>query len=258
MKLLKKLRFRHIRVEKLTRLQIISRICAVGAVLCLIGAALCYTFFEKDYKSSVKSDELIFPYIEHVSVITENVPVYIYPSTDENIKVKYLSDSEVTVKEEKGRLTIKQEGDFIFSLFSLSQLDYKIEVFLPEKTFRSIILATSDAPLYSCPLNSSVVNITTKSGYVQIEDIKCQGRLTVETDSGTAQINVSEFSGGELKNRTGNIDITFTEDIETCVLSGSRCYINGLAVQGGSDEPGLHKLKVTTNSGKVRIFTGKI
>ncbi len=257
MKLLKKLKFRHIRVEKLTRLQIISRICAVGAVICLIAAVLCFTTFENDYKSSVKSEELSFPYYEHLSVITENIPVYIYPSKDENINVKYLSDSEITVHEEKGRLVIRQEGDFVFSLFSFSQLHYKIEVYLPERTFSSIILATSDAPLYSDVLNSNVVNITSKSGTVEIKDIKCHTRLTIENDSGQADINISEFSGGELKNRTGNINLTFTEDIETCVLAGSRCYINGLAVQGGEDVSAPHKLKVSSASGKVRIITGK-
>ncbi len=257
MKLLKKLRFRHMRVEKLTRLQIISRVCAVGAVVCLIASVLCFTTFESDYKSSVKSEELSFPYYEHLSVITENIPVYILPSGDENINIKYLSDSEITVEEQKGRLVIRQEGDFIFSLFSLSQLDYKIEVYLPEKTFSSIILATSDAPLYSSPINSNVVNITSKSGTVEIEDIKCHTRLTIDNDSGQADINISEFSGGELKNRTGNINLTFTEDIETCVTTGSRCYINGLAVQGGEDETASHKLKVSSTSGKVRIFTGK-
>ena len=109
----------------------------------------------------------------------------------------------------------------------------------------------------SIPCRSSVVSITAKSGYVRMEDVKCHSRLTIETDSAEAQINVSEFSGGDLKNRTGNINLTFAEDIETCVLTGSRCYINGLAVQGGNDEPGAHKLKVSSNSGKIRIFTGK-
>ena len=96
-----------------------------------------------------------------------------------------------------------------------------------------------------------------KSGYVNIEDIKCGGRLIIDTDNATADINVSEFSGGELKNRTGNINLSFAEDIETCVLTGSRCYINGLAVQGGEDEPAAHKLKISTEGGRVRIITGK-
>lgn len=245
------------RVEKLTTLQIISRICAVGAVLCLIGMALCFTFFEKGYESNVKSGELSFPYYRHISVITENIPVYIYKSADENINVRYLSDSEVTVKEEKGRLVIQQEGDFVFSVLSFSQMDYKIEVFLPDAVFESIVLATSDASLYACSINSNSVNITAKGGYVNIEDIKCGGRLIIDTDNASADINISQFSGGELKNRTGNINLSFKEDIETCVLTGSRCYINGLAVQGGEEEPGAHKLKISTESGRVRIFTGK-
>lgn len=245
------------RIEKLTGLQIISRICAVGAVLCVIAMAICYTFIEREYKSNVKSGELSFPYYKHVSVITENIPVYVKKSEDENINIRYLSDSEITVKEEKGRLVIQQEGDFIFSILSFSQQDYKIEVFLPEAVYDSIVLATSDASLYACPINSNTVNITAKSGYVNIEDIKCGGRLIIDTDNATADINVSEFSGGELKNRTGNINLSFAEDIETCVLTGSRCYINGLAVQGGEDEPAAHKLKISTEGGRVRIFTGK-
>lgn len=257
MKLIKKLKFRHMRVEKLTGLQIISRICAIGAVICLIMTALCISIFEKDYESNLESEELSFPYYRHISVITENIPVYVKKSTDENIKVRYLSDSEITVKEEKGRLVIRQEGDFIFSVLSFSQSDYKIEVFLPDAVYDSIVLATSDASLYACPISSNAVNITAKSGYVNIEDIKCGGRLTIDTDNATADINVSEFSGGELKNRTGNININFAEDIGTCVLTGSRCYINGLAVQGGEDEPSADKLKISTESGRVRIFTGK-
>ena len=142
-------------------------------------------------------------------------------------------------------------------MLSFSQSDYKIEVYLPDAVYDGITLATSDASLYACPINSNAVSITAKSGYVNIEDIKCSGRLIVDTDNATADIKVSQFSGGELKNRTGNINMTFTEDIETCVLTGSRCYINGLAVQGGEDEPSLHKLKISTEKGRVRIFTGK-
>ena len=246
------------RVEKLSGLQIISRICAVGAVICLIGMALCLTFIEKDYESNIKAGELSFPHYNHISVITENIPVYIKKSADNNINIRYLSDSEIIVKEEKGRLIIQQEGDFVFSILSFSQQDYKIEVFLPDAVYDSIMLATSDASLYSCPISSNAVNITAKSGYINIEDIKCLGgRLTINTDSATADINISQFSGGELKNRTGNINLNFNEDIETCVLAGSRCYINGLAVQGGNDEPALHKLKISTESGRVRIFTDK-
>ena len=97
MKLKNLIKFRHMRVQKLTRLQIVSRVCALGAVVCFVAAVCSYVYLEQDYSDNLKKGELSFPFSQHISIQTENIPLYIYPSDDDMIKIRYVSDSEISV-----------------------------------------------------------------------------------------------------------------------------------------------------------------
>lgn len=256
MKLKNLIKFRCIRVRQLTRIQLVIRFCALGAAVCLIMALASYTFIEKDYKSNVKSGELTLDFTGHITAHVLNTPLYIYSTDDEQITVKYVCDSNVSVYDKGGRLMIEQEPEFVISVLAAQQLDYRVELYLPKKAYQSINLITNSGKIYADLLDSYMLNIKSKDGYVDIDDLKCSGRLTLDFETAGADIDISAFSGGELSNVSGNINLSFDKSACVYIIPGSRCYLNGIAISGEAREGEGDELYVASPSGRVRIFTG--
>lgn len=253
MKLSKLIKFRTLRVEKRSKLNVITNILWCGAAICLIMAAVCLFISGPDYKSNVREGETSVDFTEYLTIHVFNTPLYILPSDDDMITVKYVCDTDVDIYEDSGRLYIEQADSFVISLFAKKQLDYRIEVYLPQKSCRSINLITNNASVYSCPLKSYMLNIKSKDGYVNIEDISCDGTLTMDFESADADIAVSHFSGGSLDSGSGTVNLNFSEEIGVNALADTRCYLNGLAYMDTSDKNPL--LNVAA-AGRVRIKTG--
>lgn len=256
MKLKNLIKFRHIRVRRLTRIQLAIRLCALGAAVCLIMALASYTFIDKDYKSNVKSGELTVDFTEYISVRVLNTPLYIYSTDDELITVKYVCDSNVSVYDDHGRLMIEQEPEFVISLLAAQQLDYRVELYLPQKAYQSINLTTNNGKIYADALDSYMLSIKSKDGYVCVDDLKCSGNLTLDFETAGADIDISAFSGGRLTNVSGNINLSFDDPASIYIIPGSRCYFNGIAVSGEAREGEGDELYIASPSGRVRIFTG--
>lgn len=256
MKLKNLIKFRHIRVRRLTKIQIAIRLCAFGAAVCLIMMLASYTFIEKDYKSNVKSGELTLDFTEYITAHVLNTPLYIYSTDDELITLKYVCDSNVSVYNEGGRLMIEQEPEFVISVLAAQQLDYRVELYLPKKTYRSINIIANSGKIYADALDSYMLSIKSKDGYVEIDDLKCSGNLTLEFETADADINISDFSGGKLSNQSGSINLSFDRQACVYIIPGSRCYFNGIAVSGEAREGEGNELYVASPSGRVRIFTG--
>ncbi len=256
MKLKNLIKFRHIRVRRLTRIQLVIRLCALGAAVCLIMTLASYTFIDKDYKSNVKSGELTVDFTEYITAHVLNTPLYIYSTDDELITVKYVCDSNVSVYDEGGRLLIEQEPEFVISMFAAQQLDYRVELYLPRKTYQSINLITTSGKLYADSLDSYMLSIKSKDGYVRVDDLKCSGNLTLDFETAAADIGISGFSGGRLTNGSGNINISFDDTASVYIIPGSRCYFNGIAISGEARNGEGEELYIVSPSGRLRIFTG--
>lgn len=108
MKLKDHIRFRHIRVQKLTAIQVLIRIFFLCGAICLIAMLMFALIIDKDYRSNVKHGSGSFPFTQYLTVETTDIPVYITRSSDELIHVSYVSDTEVDIYEDGGRLIVEQ------------------------------------------------------------------------------------------------------------------------------------------------------
>lgn len=116
------------RVQKLSTVQVLIRVFFVSGSVCLIAALCCAIFLDKDYRSSVKRGSQSFPFTEFLTVETTDIPVYITRSADDMIHVSYVSDTEVEVFDDGGRLVIEQVPGFVITLFTREQFSYRIEI----------------------------------------------------------------------------------------------------------------------------------
>ncbi|MGN0699169.1 MAG: hypothetical protein ACI4JV_10520 [Ruminiclostridium sp.] len=255
MKLKNHIRFRHIRVQKLTAIQVLIRIFFVCGAVCLIAMLLFALVFDKDYHSNVKHGSESFPFTEFLTVETTDIPVYITRSEDELIHVSYVSDTDVDIYEDGGRLIIEQVPSLVITLFTREQFSYRIEISLPDKPFASLNLYTASSDLHSCAVSGYMVNIKCKSGSADIEKLSCTGILDIECDSGRIDMYIDEFSGGRLVNSTGYINLDFAGEADTVISPGTRCYIDGLAAMSDGRAAEDDDLAVTSPSGRVRINT---
>ena len=190
-----------------------------------------------------------------LTVETTDIPVYITRSADDMIHVSYVSDTEVEVYDDGGRLVIEQVPSFVITLYTAEQFSYRIEIQLPDKPFESLNLYSASTDLHCCAVSGYMVNIRCKSGSAEIEQLSCTGTLDIECDSGRIDMYIDEFSGGKLVNSSGSIDIDFAEDADTVISPGTRCYINGLAAMSDGRAAESDDLGITSPSGRVRINT---
>ena len=210
---------------------------------------------DKDYRSNVKHGSGSFPFTQFLTVETTDIPVYITRSSDELIHVSYVSDTEVDIYEDGGRLIVEQVPSLVITLFTREQFSYRIEIQLPDKPFSSLNLYTASSDLHCCAVSGYMVNIKCKSGSADIERLSCTGTLGIDCDSGKINMYIDEFSGGSLVNSTGTVDIDFAADADTVISQGTRCYINGLAAVSDGRAAENDDLAITSPSGRVRINT---
>lgn len=255
MKLKDHIRFRHIRVQKLTAVQVLIRIFFLCGAICLIAMLMFALIIDKDYRSNVKHGSGSFPFTQFLTVETTDIPVYITRSSDELIHVSYVSDTEVDIYEDGGRLIVEQVPSLVITLFTREQFSYRIEIQLPDKPFSNLNLYTASSDLHCCAASGYMVNIKCKSGSADIERLSCSGTLGIDCDSGKINMYIDEFSGGSLVNSTGTVDIDFAKDADTVISQGTRCYINGLAAVSDGRAAEDDDLAVTSPSGRVRINT---
>ena len=171
------------------------------------------------------------------------------------IHVSYVSDTEVEVFDDGGRLVIEQVPGFVITLFTREQFSYRIEIQLPDKPFASLNLYSASTDLHCCAVSGYMVNVRCKSGSAEIERLSCTGTLDIECDSGRIDMYIDEFSGGKLVNSSGSIDIDFARDADTVISPGTRCYVNGLAAMSDGRAAEKDDLGITSPSGRVRINT---
>ena len=255
MKLKNVIRFRHMRVQKLSTVQVLIRVFFVSGSVCLIAALCCAIFLDKDYRSAVKRGSQSFPLTEFLTVETTDIPVYITRSADDMIHVSYVSDTEVEVFDDGGRLVIEQVPGCVITLFTREQVSYRIEIQLPDKPFASLNLYSASTELHCCAVSGYMVNVRCKSGSAEIERLSCTGTLDIECDSGRIDMYIDEFSGGKLVNSSGSIDIDFAGNAATVISPGTRCYVNGLAAMSDGRAAEKDDLGITSPSGRVRINT---
>ncbi len=253
MKLSKLIKFRHIKTQKLTRLQIVMRLCIILGVVFLLGAAASLAFLQHEHTSGIKTGAQSFPFTEYITVETTDVPVYISESEDENIHISYVSDTEISITEQNGRLIIEQIPDFVIPLFSLEAFSRKIEIALPKTHYKSVNLYTAAARITCGELDAHAVGIKCKSGGVEIKKLSCGGIFTMENDTGSSEIGITAFSSGKLKNSSGEINFSFSCPVNAVVSSGSRCYVNGVAASASADTSQENSFIITSPSGRVRI-----
>ena len=65
MKLKDHIRFRHIRVQKLTAVQVLIRIFFLCGAICLIAMLMFALIIDKDYRSNVKHGSGSFPFTQY-------------------------------------------------------------------------------------------------------------------------------------------------------------------------------------------------
>mgnify|MGYP000759108218 FL=1 len=168
MKLKDHIRFRHIRVQKLTAVQVLIRIFFLCGAICLIAMLMFALIIDKDYRSNVKHGSVSFPFTQFLTVETTDIPVYITRSSDELIHVSYVSDTEVDIYEDGGRLIVEQVPSLVITLFTREQFSYRIEIQLPDKPFSNLNLYTASSDLHCCAVSGYMVNIKCKSGSADI------------------------------------------------------------------------------------------
>lgn len=180
---------------------------------------------------------------------------------------------------EKYRANIERRGDSLsiqdrrggFHLISFGGRPTDLEIYLPEKTYRSLDISTTSADIVSDPLRAGSLKIKTTSGEIstggdvdtaevtsvsgdlRLTGLKAMGRLTLSTTSG--EISGDEMACADMKASTVSGDLrlagAFTGSLDASTTSGEVSLDSSAAPSGmkAHSVSGGILLRIPPNSG---------
>ena len=143
----------------------------------------------------------------NINVSGMSVEVAVYDG--DGVKVECVSELPLFVEEDDHVLTISQDDSFAISVFTPDLFRYKLKVYLPRKlVYReiNIVSVSGDVEVNSLHLESERVNVTTKSGNVEVDRAACL--YVVETASGRVVMDCDILSAlTVIESESGNIEV---------------------------------------------------
>ena len=269
-------------IVKIILLSIIA-VALVFLIVILLGKNTSFKGFVINGKSKLIYDNTFTEEIKNIDVYTTSNDVKIIENEKNEINVKVYdreeNEAEVSVENDTLKIVNKQESKFVGFFFSFNN-NPKIVISIPkDKTYNLIVNGTSSD--ITSALNLGNVNISTKSGDIELKDAKdvmiksvsgdielgsiknldlkttsgdinidkVDGKLSINTTSGDISVRgLNLTSNSSIKAISGDVTIGDTNDIyvDTSVISGDVKVNN-------NNRHAKYELKIKTTSGDISV-----
>ncbi|HYK71662.1 MAG TPA: DUF4097 family beta strand repeat-containing protein [Pseudoneobacillus sp.] len=220
--------------------------------------------------------------ISEIEMDLSSTDLALHPTTDDEITVdfngkiskKLKNKITLDVKEKGNKLSIGLKGEDQIKLnIGVLIIDTKVDVYLPNRVYESLIIDNSSGDIELKDLNVKEISLKTSSGdmiihnlassenlfhtssgEIQLTNIK--GDLTAETSSGDIFIQ-SEKTYGDIKANTssGDISIEFEENPKSLAINFNASSGDGeVSLDGVSyEEKSEHEIRGKIGSGEYEL-----
>ncbi len=165
------------------------------------------------WKSTVIREEHNLPFKAYLEINVTNIPLNITVYDGDDIRIKYINETELIIEENEYCYFISQDPDFAFTLFAKDQLYYGLEILLPDEVYRSISISTASGNIDYSLSYAENIYITSRSGKVNASGLV--GDVTIKTSNADIYADFTYFTKDcELQSDSGNIYVKMTEQCE--------------------------------------------
>ncbi|MCL2086411.1 MAG: DUF4097 domain-containing protein [Oscillospiraceae bacterium] len=168
----------------------LSVLALASLILTIVTQYIAVAFF--GFESSVYRLEEKIDFKKYVNIEVTNIPLFVDVYNGDVIKITYISETDLITEETSYGVTIKQDPDFSFSLFSKEQLNYHMRVLLPDRIYNNVTIISTSGEVTMGYIYTNELNVSGRSGNLNISDTG--GRLNVNTVSADINISFLEFN----------------------------------------------------------------
>ncbi|MDR1754761.1 MAG: DUF4097 domain-containing protein [Eubacterium sp.] len=241
---------------------VFGSIAAVSFILMIAFQLISVNLF--GFKGSVFRTETSVLIKKYVTIEVTNIPLNINTYNGEDIKINYVNETDLIIEETMHDILIKQDPDFSFSLFSKDQLNYRMDVSLPDRIYNSVSIITTSGEVNLDYLYTKELKINSRSGDIKVSDTG--GRIDIQSDSADVDISFLELDDTvNINTISGNVTVLMPERkepkltflSESGLFTGNffrfdyKDYRGDLFMQMGEDPKAFH---VVTKSGNLMFL----
>lgn len=187
--------------------KIVNRALVLTLIFAIFFGGLTFAFRNAEH-DTVRQGEREFPLCEYINVNLQRLPVTVIPYDDECIRVSYKNDLPLDFTVGDNRLSITESEKFVVSLFTGSESEFGLYIYLPDEIYREITLYTGSGGVKIGRVDSRKLSVITESGDIMCENMITTGKFT--TTSGFISLDIEEvISGTEIFSRKGDACVMF-------------------------------------------------
>ena len=216
----------------------VNRLLVFFLLGAIVFGALMYKFRNAEHDSLLE-EAYVFDFCEYIEVDVSRMPVMLIPYDESDISVAFTNDNPLEFEIGDNSLTITESSDFVVSLFTGSEADFSLYVYLPRKSYREISVYTGSGNVTVGRVDAQSITAGTESGNILFED--CISRLNLSTISGKIDVDFEFIADGtEITSRTGDVALSvlpnskFSVDFDT-KTGTCECELSANAPGGSFD-----------------------
>ncbi len=188
--------------------KVINRWIAVMGIFMLIFGGFTYYFRDSRGNASFHEGDNTVETVENIQLDLLKTNVYVLPTTEDKIRIRYKSIVPISVMLGDNRLVIEESDEFVLSFLTGDDIGLGLWLYLPKGIYEDITLHTASGNAEVGRIDSHEINVITKSGNIKSTDT----RSLVNLITGTGDILLDceyPIAGSTLESRSGNAEIVF-------------------------------------------------
>lgn len=241
------------------KIRFLRTLCLAAGVF-LLAAGVLFQLAAKG--GTITEETLEFPITNNFKISCTAMDVYLHSCVGDTVKIEYVNDLPVSCDtSEEGLIRITQDASFSLSLFSARQFSYRMDVYLPEHSYRDFVVDTTAGNIFVDDIDMLSLDISTRSGSVEV--VSADYPLSVVSQRGDVGINAAAVAddiyiragSGETRLTVpefASFELTFeTESGRITSDAFERKYENEQRDVTEKYGSGRHSVKIQTESGNL-------
>lgn len=234
----------------------INRWIVITALLGAIFAAAA-VLIKSESSSTATATEGI-PLCEYINIDLLRLDVAVIPCDDIKITLEYTNDIPLDIEYGDNRLSISESDRFVISLFTGSESDFGLRLYLPREIYREVTVYTASGDIFIGGVDAMKLSAVSNSGNITADDICALSSFI--SDYGDVSVDFAYVIPDTfIQSRRGNGTLSFPHKASAAIeFDTSTGSIGGEAIGGRYEMSGTYGFNGGRNQIQCAFESGEL
>lgn len=190
-----------------------------GGGILFLGAALGLQHLAAErygFTSGAVDETYTFDPLNYLYINCTNLDVEIKRGDSDKIIVEYLNEAPLIIEQTDSVIRLTQNDEFKLSFLTADMFSYKMTVYLPQKQYKFLYIATVSGNINISGTASDSLSLSTKDGEISLSDIDSE--LDIKAVSSDIKCVFSTLNAPvHIENTSGTSELILPEEAELCL-----------------------------------------